>query len=237
MIGTGAAILGSAVIGGGLSAWSSNKAGKTQAKYAGAALAEQRAARAEGRADLAPYMETGANATSTLGRIFGVHPDGNGLPFSPEVYEAYKRTPGYQFMVGEGTDALTHKAASAGGLQSGNFMRDLAKFRQGLASTTFQSDYVNPLFRLAGMGQNAASTLAGQGQGYAQMAGDALGNKGQALASGQVGMTNAINEGLGSYVNNSMMMEQMKRVPQQSTAYASLPQGWSTSVQPALPYG
>jgi hypothetical protein len=177
------ATIGSAVIGGAASIYGANKAASTQAKAA------NRAAKLE-----APFTNVGTGAMTTLGALYGIGPDGQPTqPFNAAALEAFKNSPDYQFAFNEGQRALEFSNAAKGGLLSGNNMRDLTTFGQGMATQNF-GNYANRLLQLAGIGQNAA---AGQG--------NQINNAGQAQASGIVGMTNALNSSLGGAANNLML--------------------------------
>lgn len=119
--------------------------------------------------------------------------EGNALA-GPD-YSAFYQSPDYQFRMNEGLNAVQGSAAARGGLYSGNALRGIQDYGQGLAAGEF-GNYVNRQLALAGMGQ-AATTQAGQG---ALMTGANVGNllvgQGNARASGIVGQTNAITGGL-----------------------------------------
>lgn len=62
-----------------------------------------------------------------------------------------KDLPGYQFQMGQGTDAITRQAAATGYLGSGNLGGELVKYGQGLASS-FYDRRAALLSSLAGAG-------------------------------------------------------------------------------------
>ena len=66
-----------------------------------------------------------------------------------------------------------------------------------------------PLQSLAGVGQTSVNQLGAAGQQYANQAGEAIGQAGQARASGYMGGANALSQGLSQYMgynqNQSMM--------------------------------
>lgn len=77
-----------------------------------------------------------------------------------QAFEAYRNSPGVDFMVGQGERAITRNAAAMGGSQGGNVMRELMEFGTGVA----MQDFNNQFDRLGGLSmqaQNAASTQAG----------------------------------------------------------------------------
>ena len=60
---------------------------------------------------------------------------------------------------------------------------------------------LGPLQSLAGVGQTSVNQLGAAGQNYANQAGEAIGQAGQARASGYMGQTSALSQGLGQYMN------------------------------------
>lgn len=73
---------------------------------------------------------------------------------------AIQQTPGYQFALNQGNEAINRSAAAKGQLNSGNVLAELAKFGQGMAS----QEYGNQVNRLSGLMQGAQQF--GQGTGY-----------------------------------------------------------------------
>jgi len=142
----------------------------------------------EQKANQAPYLAAGTNALAQLTQ--GTAPGGQfSRPFSMADYQA---DPGYGFRLGEGLKAMGHQAGARGGLISGQTMKGMEEYRQGLASQEYgnafnryqtnRANMLQPLQSLAGVGQSANNALAQGGQSYANQA-------------GQYGMTNAANQG------------------------------------------
>jgi hypothetical protein len=201
MIGTTAALLGSAALGLGgsfLSSQASKKAAKTQA------AAAQRA-----EAKFAPFYNAGQGAVTTLGQLFGIGADGQQT--GQADFSNFFQSPDYEFARGEGLKALEFSNAAKGQLNSGNNMRDLVSFGQGLATQNF-GNYFNRLLQLSQLGSNAAAGQAEQ-----------IGNQGQAKASGIIGSANAINQGLSSFGNNLMMSSVFGGGQTNPSAYANNP--------------
>lgn len=213
MIGTTAALLGSAALGLGgsfLSSQASKKAAKVQA--AAAQRAEQR---------FAPFANVGQGAVTTLGQLFGIGADGQQT--GQADFSNFFQSPDYEFARGEGIKALEFSNAAQGQLNSGNNMRDLVSFGQGLATQNF-GNYFNRLLQLSQLGSNAAAGQAEQ-----------IGNQGQARASGIVGSANAWNQGLSSIGNSLNMFSALNQTnpsayasnPAQANLYS--PQAWGAS--------
>lgn len=111
------------------------------------------------------------------------------------AYSGYTKTPGYDFRLNQGLDAIQSSAAARGGLYSGAAMRDALKYGQDYAT----GEYTNYLARLAGMtdtGVAAAGNQANAGANMGAGVGSALASRGNASAAGAIGMGNAFNGGL-----------------------------------------
>lgn len=111
------------------------------------------------------------------------------------AYSGYTKTPGYDFRLNQGLDAIQSSAAARGGLYSGAAMRDALKYGQDYAT----GEYTNYLARLAGMtdtGVAAAGNQANAGANMGAGVGSALASRGNASAAGAIGMGNAFNSGL-----------------------------------------
>lgn len=114
-------------------------------------------------------------------------------------YQGFQATPGYQFAVDQGLGAIDASAASRGGLFSGATLQASQKFGTGLANQEYNT-YLNRLTSGAASGQAAAGNMANAGANYAQGAGQAYGNIGNAQAAGAIGVGNALTGG----VNNAI---------------------------------
>ena len=128
------------------------------------------------------------------------------------IEDFLSQTPGYQFTLDQGKQAITNQMAAQGlGGTSGAYAKGLAKYVTGLADTTYQQQLGNYM-DLAGMGQNAAVQTGNAGTTAAGNAGASLTNVGSALAGGTVGAANAISGGIGSAfggVSNALLMNSL----------------------------
>jgi hypothetical protein len=202
-----AAIAGSAVIG----AYSSNKASKAQQQ------AQREASAAEERmfnrqVELQePFRQAGVNALPELVEA---------SRYTPFGMEQFQADPGYGFRLKEGLRALESSAAARGGLLSGNAMRGITRFGQGLASEEFGNAFnryqteraarLNPLQSLVGLGQTSANTLGSAAGQYGQTMAQNAAQMGNIRASGYVGQANALTGALGqglNYYQNQQMMD------------------------------
>jgi hypothetical protein len=244
-IGTGAAILGSAVLGG----LASRSAAKTQAgaaqSAADAQLQASREANAlqqrmyeEGVARQQPYYQAGVNALGQMQGMTGAMP----AAFTGQV--DLTRDPGYAFRLSEGMKALERSAAARGGLLSGGTGRALTRYGQDVASQEYgnaynralteynaararESEGYNRLAGLAGVGGTTAQQIGLAGQNMAgqygqnlmaggQAAAQGMLGAGAARASGYMGGANALTGALGSYLNYNQNQQLLNRLlPQQ----------------------
>lgn len=203
-----AAVIGGAVIGGGISAVASNSAANKQVGAANSAQASQERMFNTVNEQQAPWRQAGTTALKTM--TAGTAPGGQ---FTHQFNADDLKTglaPNYDFMLGQGLGAVNNSASVTGGLVGGNALKGINDYAQNYASNGYQNAFnnyntnqtniFNRLSSIAGLGQTAngqtataGTTLAGN-IGSAQMAG------GAAAASGIVGGANAINGGL----NNAM---------------------------------
>jgi hypothetical protein len=107
---------------------------------------------------LTPWQQLsgmGMQGVQSYGDLIGL---GGGDPAQMQAMLA--ATPGYQFQMDQGLDAVNRTANSRGMLASGNNTQDLLKYSQGLADQSYQSAVSNrlPYF---GMAQNAAQGQTG----------------------------------------------------------------------------
>jgi hypothetical protein len=210
---TAAAIAGSAIIGG----YSANKAAKEQSRSAAEATAAQERMFNRQVELQEPFRQAGVNALPELIAA---------SRYDPFTMDKFQQDPGYAFRMKEGLRALENTAAARGGLLSGNAMRGLTRYGQGLASEEFGNAFnryqaeraarLNPLQSLAGMGQTTAANVAGQAGQFGQAMGANIIGAGNARASGYMGTANAISNALGqglSYYQNRDLIAAYKQNP------------------------
>ena len=114
-----------------------------------------------------------------------------------------RSTPGYDWQLGQGVNALDRSAASRGMLLSGPQAKAVTKYGQGLADTTYNS-LMDRLYGLSNQGQSAASLAGNQGMATGQNMGNAYMSGANAQAQG---LYNAYNVRESAYQNqqNNMM--------------------------------
>lgn len=207
------AIIASAAIAAGSSAMASSK-------QAGAVKSAQNAATAQSEADRAmvqsagkeaqgiytdaamgannrldPWRLVGQNALYMANEASGA----NGADGSARAVANFQASPGYQWQLGQGLQAIDRQAAARGGLMNGRAVKAAESFGQGLASSEFDK-YYNRLFGLSQGGQAAATTQAGIDMTSAAGRSNALLGVGQNVAA-QGTANSAMN--MGSAVNQA----------------------------------
>lgn len=163
-----------------------------------AAIDEQRRQFDLNRGDLTPFRETGVDSLNRLSQlVFNRDPQAR----ISELSSNFQASPGHDFILSEGLKALDRSAAARGRLGSGRHNKDLLRFSQGLASTEFDnflnrglnadSDQLNRLAALAGVGQTATNTGIGAGTNAANSISTLLQNTGNTAANSLVNQGNA----------------------------------------------
>ena len=193
-----AAIFGSSLLG----SRAASSAADTQAAAANRAADLQQKQFEQTRADLEPWRKAGVNA---LGKLEGM---ADYTMFGPEQFSA---DPGYGFRLAEGRKALASKARARGGLVSGTSLKAMQDYAQESASNEFSNAFnryqieraakLGPYQSLAQVGQTTANQLGGFGAANAANVGNLMTSGAAAQAAGQVGASNAITGGLGTYLN------------------------------------
>ncbi|WP_025899046.1 hypothetical protein [Sneathiella glossodoripedis] len=153
----------------------------------------------QNREDYAPWRDIGRNALYATSALSGVSIPGMSAPQNQEIYNAavgnFKASPGYQFRLAEGINALDKSAAARGRLRSGAHEKALVRFGDGMASAEY-GNYVNRLNALAGIGQQATANTAALGAQNATAQANLAVNNGNARASGYTNNARIINQGL-----------------------------------------
>lgn len=149
------------------------------------------------------YMATKPEEGRVFPTLIGGESGGSASPLN--ISAMLENTPGYQFQLQQGVNALQRSAAARGQLMSGGTAKDLMTFGQGLAGTTYQ-DYMNRLASTAGIGQTAATSTASLGQSTANAMGANTIYGGNARGTGYINTANAMTGGLNSMANNAMWL-------------------------------
>ena len=189
-------------------------AAQTQANAANYAANLQQQQFATNQANLSPYMSIGTAALPQLlqslgyqgqyganGNLTGL--SGQGFQFNPSNLA---QTPGYQFTLQQGLNAVNNATSATGQTGSGAQAKGLANYATGLAQNTYNQQYQNALTtyqqnastlgNLLSTGQNAAAGLGSMGMQNAQSVGNTLQGGANATAAGQIAAGNATSNAL-----------------------------------------
>jgi hypothetical protein len=126
-----------------------------------AALAAQQTALGNVTTAEQPYQALGSTSANHLSDLVS-------QGFTAPTLAQAEQTPGFQFNLQTGTNAINENAAATGNLMSGNTGVALQKYGQGLAENTYQQDYQNALntymanYQSLLGGTNAGLTSTGQ---------------------------------------------------------------------------
>jgi hypothetical protein len=210
-IGTAAAILGSAVIGGAVASKGASKAAKAQQQAAEQASDVQRQI-FERQTELSePFRQAGITSQNELMRLLGIGGDATAADygmltrgFTPEQMQM---DPGYAFRLAEGEKALERMQAARGQYLGGGAIRAGTRYGQEMGSQEYMNAFnraqaqlgtrLGALGSLYGAGQTATQQVAGQAGQLGSNLGNLLMQSGQARASGYLGQANALSQALG----------------------------------------
>lgn len=126
-----------------------------------------------------------------LGNVLGL----NGPAGTQSALTALQTTPGYQFQLGQGQNAINAAAAAGGTNNSGNQALALQKFGQNLAGTTYDN-YVAQLQPYLGYASRSASDIGNLYSGLGSGINQNLTSLGHAGLEASVGAGNAEAQGI-----------------------------------------
>jgi hypothetical protein len=106
-------------------------------------------------APLQQNLTTANQGVTGLGNALGL----NGAAGNQSALAQLQTTPGYQFTLGQGNNAINAAGAANGTLNSGNQATALSNYDSGLAQQNY-GNYVNQLQPYLGASQNAASGIS-----------------------------------------------------------------------------
>lgn len=204
-----AAIIGSALIGGGAAVISGGQQAGAIEQGTEQSIAEQRRQFDISQQLTAPLREAEiarlgdeATARNQLLNVLGL----GDQPFDPSSINI----PGQDFAIGESQQAIERSAAAQGGLVSGNTLAELQERALGITNQNFLSNFLNPLQTLArpsgapglqqagqsalNLGVNVGNQLAGQGVNRANIIGQTF-----------QGVTGALQGGLSNFLLNQQL--------------------------------
>jgi hypothetical protein len=214
---TGAIVGGTQLIGGYMGAKGAKDAANIQAAAADRAAQMEREMYDISREDLAPYRETGYTALKDIGELRPLLT----AQFGPDQFEQYL-DPSMAFRQRLGEQSTARMANVGGGALSGNTLRALTDYGQGLASTEYgnaferfqneRTNIYNTLANIAGMGQGAVNTGVSAAQNFGQQMTGLTTGAGAAQAAGVVGAANAYG-GAAQNVGNMAYLSSVMRPP------------------------
>jgi hypothetical protein len=186
------AIIGSAVLGAGATAYGANKAAGAQKDAANAAAQTQRDQYNQTRSDLSPYRDAGQNALGQYQGLLGMR----GKDAQSAALSQYTESPFLSQLVNRTTSAVDASRAARGGLFSGGTAQEIGD----RAGQLYLGDYNNYLSRVGGMvdtGLNAGTQTGQFGANAAAGQANSLMAAGNAKAGGYANMANGVNNALG----------------------------------------
>jgi hypothetical protein len=210
-IGTAAAILGSAVIGGAVASRGASKAARAQTQAAEQASQVQREIFEKQTELQEPFRQAGITSQNELLRMLGLGGEAGTLGYgsigAPFTAEQMEMDPGYAFRLAEGEKALERMQSARGQLLGGGAIRAGVRYGQEMGSQEYMNAFnraqalmgtrLSALGSLYGAGQTAAQQVGQQAGQYGTNVGNLLMGAGQARASGYLGQANALSQALG----------------------------------------
>lgn len=200
----GIASAGASAFGASEQASTAETGAKLQAKEQADALAFQEKQFETQQANEAPFIKAGQGAVNSLSQY---------APFTAPTAAQAEATPGYEFTLGQGEEAIAKENAATGNVFSGNELTAADRYSTGLANSTYNDVYnrslgtyeanLNRLQSLAGEGLTSAGQLGSEGQAAASNVGnidiatgrniaEEMNNAAAAEASGYAGGANAL---------------------------------------------
>lgn len=134
-------------------------------------------------------------------------------PATPGNMSGFFASPDYQFRLSEGNKAIDRSAAARSGAISGNTIRANTGYASNLAAGEF-GNWRNFLLDMATGSRSGTNTAVNAVTGAANAQGNAAMQIGDSRASGILGVTNSIGQGINSGVNNYLLYQYMNRMPQ-----------------------
>lgn len=150
---------------------------------------------------LAPYLDLGNTGTEGLKKILGPGGDlDKQFAFNPDDLT---KTPGYQFTLSQGMEAIKRSAAAQGKSLGGGTLKSLTKYGEGVASTTYGQEFQRALDTFNANQKGTALKLSGllDTTRIGQSSATDVGNTVQASEVGQAG--NLINDA--TYAGNTKL--------------------------------
>ena len=185
-----------------------------------------------------PALQARNASLAHLQKLLGIDGSGGGMATSPTAAQV-QAEPGYQFGLQQGQQALNHQAAARGMSNSGAALMAAQRYGTDYAGTKYndawnrlqgeQTNQVNRLASVAGLGQTGASQVAQSGQQYANNAGNI--GMSAANAQGAAGIAQAntwggIGNNLAGWYYNKNLKDQQQANQLSGPSNAQLEQQW-----------
>lgn len=199
MIGTGLAILGGAIIGGGLSLFGASKAASATKRAAATSADAQREALEYLKEREALPQELREKALTKLGGIY----DLPGMEGREEFIEGLTEDPFYETAVREGEESVLRGKSATGGLRSGGASEALARVAPDVLKEVY-TEQVGGLKGFAGLPSGApriAETMKGIGTTEAL----GISGAGQAWQRGFQDLSDIILSGIGTGIKEGVI--------------------------------
>lgn len=227
---------GTSIAGGIMGSSAASKAAKQQAQSAQNALDFQKEVFGQQQQNQQPFLDQGKVSLAKL--MEGISNGTFGAGHLPTAEEA-RATPGYQFNLAEGQNAIERGQAAAGGAFTGGTLKALGRFTSGLADSTYQQTVNNvlannqqnfaQLFAPAQLGENAVASINNTGSQVSQNVGNLMTQQGNAQAAGTVGSANAISGGLSGASNSITQAMTLGKMLGGGGAAATANPSWMTN--------
>lgn len=183
-----ALIIGATTVGGALiSSNASHQASKAAATAATNNNALQREIYSQNTSNLQPWMQRGNQAGAAQSALLGLGGDQAG---ATNALNNYANSAGLNFQLQQGQRAVTGANSVKGLLHSGDTLKRLDQYGQGLGASYFER-YLNQLNGVSQQGLGGANALAGVGTNYANAVG--ANNDSAASATGNAALSSAAN--------------------------------------------
>ncbi len=137
---------------------------------------------------LGTQEQTGNSAMTSLQSYLGL----NGQPAD---FSQFYNTPGYQFAVNQGTNAIKSAAAANGSAYTPNTLASIGNYVQGAASTNY-NNYIQQLLSTSQLGSTANATNVGSNLSTGTSIAQAQAQSGQASAAGAANQSGIIGNAL-----------------------------------------
>lgn len=141
---------------------------------------QQLAANKQALSSVSPFLATGQSANTRLASLLGLDPNAD----QDAILNQLRSTPGYDFRMQQGQQALDRSQAARGNFFSGQALKASQEYGQGLADQTY-NDYLSSLSQQSGQGLNAAGGVA-----------NLYGQAGDIRANSTLGRSNLLNRSL-----------------------------------------